>query len=57
MWRVIAWILLTSAFVTMCALLAGLLPPFHLYEYVPALLGGLGVAAILIHDDRKDRNR
>lgn len=57
MWRVAAWVLLTASFLSMCALLIGLLPAFTFYEYVPVLLGGLGVAAFLIHDDRKGKHR
>lgn len=54
--RVAAWTLFVAAFLSMCALLGGLLPPFMLYEYVPMTLAILGVATILIHDSRKDRN-
>lgn len=56
-WRVVAWVLFTSAFVSMCLIIAGLFPPFRFYEYLPITLGGLGVAAILIHDDRKGNFR
>lgn len=57
MWRIFAWILFTAAFLSMIALLVGVLPAFHLLEYLPITLAGLGVAAILIHDDRKGNFR
>lgn len=56
-WRLSAWALFAAAFLSMCAILTGLLPPFRLYEYLPVTLAGLGVAAILIHDDRKGNHR
>lgn len=53
--RALAWVLLTASFWSMIALLVGLLPPFTFAEYVPITLGGLGVAAFLVHDSRKDQ--
>lgn len=55
--RALAWILFIAAFLSMCAVLVGVFPPFQYLEYVPMTLGILGVVTILIHDTRKAHRR